>query len=187
MNLLLVGQRPAVAEDHKAQRLLTESQTLAKESQRELRSLSYLLHPPDLEELGLALALRSWADGFGARSGIGVDVELDDPGRMDWEVATALFRIVQESLANIQRHSGSPTATIRLKASETEIRLEVEDAGRGIPASVLEGDGADGPHRLGVGILGMRERAHQLGGALDIRSNGAGTTVGVVLPREVPR
>jgi signal transduction histidine kinase len=116
-----------------------------------------------------------------------VDVELDDPGRMDWEVATALFRIVQESLANVQRHSGSTTATIRLKASETEIRLEVEDAGRGIPANVLESDGTDCLHRVGVGILGMRERAHQLGGALDIRSNGGGTTVQVVLPREVPR
>jgi PAS domain S-box-containing protein len=187
MNLLLIGQRPAVADDPKVGKLLAESQTLAKQSQRELRSLSYLLHPPDLEELGLALALRSWADGFGARSGLSVDVELDDPGRMDWEVATALFRIVQESLANVQRHSGSTTATIRLKASETEIRLEVEDTGRGIPANVLESDGTDCLHRVGVGILGMRERAHQLGGALDIRSNGGGTTVQVVLPREVPR
>jgi PAS domain S-box-containing protein len=187
MNLLLIGQRPRVVDDPKVRKLLTESQTLAKESQRELRSLSYLLHPPDLEELGLALALRSWADGFGVRAGLSVDVQLDDPGRMDWEVATALFRIVQESLANVQRHSGSSTATIRLKASETEIRLEVEDAGRGIPANVLESDGTNYLHRVGVGILGMRERAHQLGGALEIRSNGGGTTVQVVLPREVPR
>jgi signal transduction histidine kinase len=184
MNILLIGQSPAAKDDPEVQGLIAESLALAKQCSRELRTLSYRLHPPELEGLGLVFALRSWAEGFGTRAGIRVDVELDDPGRLAPEVETALFRIAQEALGNVQRHSGSPTANLRLIARDREIQLEVEDAGQGFPPGVLERDGS-GLQRVGVGILGMRERARQLGGSLQIRCDGSQTTVRVVLPREV--
>jgi signal transduction histidine kinase len=179
MNLLMIARAPHVVGDGQTQSLIVEAQELAKRCSRELRTVSYLLHPPDLEELGLVAALRSWVDGFANRTGIVMDIHLDDPGRLKPDVETALFRIAQEALANIQRHSGCARAEVRLIVLEQQLRLDVSDAGVGVPGEILAG----APERLGVGILGMRERARQLGGTLEILGRTPGTTVRATLPR----
>ena len=156
---------------------LVESMSLAEQSMTEIRTLSYLLHPPFLDEAGLLSALRWYAAGFAQRSGI--DVELDLPesfGRLPRDTETALFRIVQESLINIHRHAGSTTAHIRLQRDTETLVLEINDRGHGLPNASLEhimgGGGV-----IGVGIAGMSERMEQLGGSLEIRSGDQGTTV----------
>ncbi len=179
MNLLLISRSPALIGDPEMRKLITEAQNLAKQSSRELRTLSYVLHPPDLDDLGLAVALRSWADGFAQRTGIELTLKLDDPGRLNPNMETTLFRIAQEALVNVHRHSGSPTAELRIMVSEQNITLQVEDRGCGIPATTLTGDHIG----IGVGLLGMRERARQLGGSLQLGSNPNGTTVVATLPR----
>jgi signal transduction histidine kinase len=163
---------------------LVESISLAEQSMTEIRTLSYLLHPPFLEEAGLLSALRWYAAGFAERSGI--DVELDLPerfGRRTRDTETALFRIVQESLINIHRHAGSETARIQLRHEAGTLVLEIGDQGHGIPHPSLEhivrGEGV-----AGVGIAGMSERIDQLGGSLEIASTDRGTTVRVRLPLE---
>ena len=163
---------------------VSECQSLCQQTQAEIRTLSYLLHPPLLDEAGLVLALEWLIDGFSRRSGISVDFSASpDFRRLPSQMETALFRIVQESLANIYRHSGSTTAEIRLERGESRVRLQVTDRGRGIAAT---GNGVDPTasrtETLGVGISGMRERLRQLGGLLEVRSNGAGTSVIAVLP-----
>jgi len=161
---------------------LAKARRLLQEMSREIRTLSYLLHPPLLDELGLVSAIKEYAEGFSERSG--VELSLDLPtgfGRLSQEAETALFRIVQESLTNIQRHSGSPTATIRLRGDSACVNLDVADRGRGMDKNVIERGKGSGT-RLGVGILGMRERMTQLGGTLEIASNSSGTTVRVSIP-----
>jgi PAS domain S-box-containing protein len=162
------------------QALLAESIDLVTASSREIRTLSYLLHPPLLDEIGLATALRAYADGFQQRTGISIELKISpDFGRLDDVFELTLFRIVQEGLANIHRHSGSPVAIIRLEKHLADIRLVVEDRGSGLPREFQSPDRAAG---LGVGLLGMRERAEQLGGRLQIESSTAGTRVAVSLP-----
>ena len=186
-NLALVG-RSAAALDSRARKALSESLDLARQCVREIRTVSYLLHPPLLDELGLASALRWYTEGFAKRSGVSIDLHL--PAKLDRlprEAETALFRIVQEGLTNIHLHSGSPTATIRLtrEASELvgreQITLTLRDEGRGIPSCVLEGP-ADNIQGLGVGIAGMRERVRQLGGRMKISTSNKGTTIQATLP-----
>jgi PAS domain S-box-containing protein len=161
---------------------LTESIDLADRSMRGIRTLSYLLHPPFLDETGLLSALRWYAAGFAERSGI--DVALDLPStleRLPQEMETMLFRVVQEALINIYRHADSPTASIRLRVDGRRLMLEIEDHGRGMPADLIArlptGGGA-----MGVGVPGMRERLQQLGGTLGIQSSPAGTTVRADIP-----
>lgn len=162
--------------------LLSESRTILADCARQVRSLSYLLHPPLLDELGLASATEEYIQGFSLRTGIRANVDLAlRPGRLAQEIETALFRILQESLGNIQRHSASETASIRLTSTRDCVTLEIADRGKGISGWVLDADAA-WPRKLGVGILGMRERMRQLGGHLEITSNGQGTTVRAVLP-----
>jgi PAS domain S-box-containing protein len=159
-----------------ANRAVSDARETLREMSREIRTLSYLLHPPVLDEMGLAAAVKEYSEGFSARSGIALELDLQPFfKRLPQEAETALFRIVQESLANIQKHSGSSTAVIRLRADSGEVELEVTDRGRGFDRASLEKNGA-GP-RLGVGILGMRERMAQLGGHLDVESSSSGTTV----------
>lgn len=181
MNLLMIARSPAVMSDPETQRLITETQEIARRSSRELRTTSYLLHPPDLEEFGLIPALRSWADGFSQRTGIELDVDLEDPGRLRPEAETAIFRVAQEALANVHRHSGTAAAALKLSVFQGHLRLEVSDKGRGIPPEIL----ARSPSRIGVGIMGMRERTRQLGGDLEILSDATGTTVLARIPRNV--
>ncbi|HEV8337527.1 MAG TPA: MASE1 domain-containing protein [Candidatus Polarisedimenticolia bacterium] len=164
--------------DERARAALEESEALAQRCLREIRSLSYLLHPPLLEEIGLSAALRWCVQGFARRSGIAVDLELPpDFGRLPTEVEYALFRIVQECLTNIQRHSGSSSARVQLVRQPKRIALEVRDQGKGIPPGIL--DRHDGVELLGVGLLGMRERVRQLGGQIRIDSGSGGSAVQV--------
>lgn len=165
-----------------AQLLLNESIDYAKNCSAELRTMSYLLHPPLLEELGLAGSLRDYADGFAKRSGIRVDLEIADSlPALSREHATVLFRSMQEALTNVHRHSNSHTASIRLSETHGEMRMEIADRGCGIPAHrTKEGDGK--PKGFGVGITAMRERLHLLGGRLEIDSDATGTRVAAVIP-----
>jgi len=166
----------------RGKQILTDTRKMVKDLSKEIRSLAYLLHPPLLDELGLASAVEEYVKGFSQRSGIDLEFEVAaDIGRLSRESETALFRIVQEALANIQRHSGSSTGRMRLAKENNEIVLEITDSGRGMRAEDLRGREA-GPRALGVGILGMRERMRQLGGRLDISSGSRGTAVRATLP-----
>ena len=161
-----------------ARTLLAEATGLARRCSDELRTMAYLLHPPLLDELGLAGAVRDYCDGFAERSGLRVDLAFpDNMGRLPREVETALFRVMQESLTNVHRHAGSRTASIRFARGSAEVRLEVEDSGCGMPAARAKAGGA-----VGVGIAGMRERLVQLGGRLEVVSAPSGTTIRAVLP-----
>jgi PAS domain S-box-containing protein len=166
----------------RAKHALAEARHLLQGMSREIRTLSYLLHPPLLDELGLVSAIKEYAEGFSDRSGVKMELHLQTGfGRLPQEAETALFRIVQESLTNIQRHSGSPTATIRLRGDSTCVSLDVSDRGCGMASNAMERGNGSGS-RLGVGILGMRERMTQLGGKLEIDSSPSGTTVRVSVP-----
>ena len=160
---------------------LSESETLVQEMSKEVRTISHLLHPPLLDEAGLSSALRWYIDGFAERSQIKVELEFPDNfGRLSQELETAIFRVVQECLTNIHRHSGSPIAKIRIAHSEGLVLVEVEDRGKGItPEKLIEMD-SDGMPR--VGIRGMRERIRQLDGRVDINSDSSGTTIRAHLP-----
>ena len=160
---------------------VADSAALADQVISEIRTLSYLLHPPMLDETGLAGALEWYARGFSERSKISVKLEIDPAlPRFPIEVETAIFRIVQESLVNIHRHSGSRTAFLSLR-SDSDAVLTIRDEGCGIPSEVLKSV-EDGGANIGVGIGGMRERARQLGGSISIRRANPGTLVEVNLP-----
>ena len=181
LSMNLAGVRADIDLLTKTTAVLTDSEDLVREMSKEVRTISHLLHPPLLDEAGLASALRWYVDGFAQRSKIEVDLDCpNDFGRLPRIVETAAFRLVQECLTNIHRHSGSPTAKIRLRHSDHEVTVEVEDKGKGIPADKLEEMASVGIP--GVGITGMRERVRQLGGTLDIGSSGSGTTVRARLP-----
>lgn len=160
---------------------LGENATLVQQISAELRTLSYLLHPPLLEEMGLESALRWYIDGFGQRSNITVTLELPaDFQRLPRDIEIATFRIVQECLTNIHRHSGSPTAAIQLSQGPAELTLEVKDEGNGIPPDMLTR--LAGAGEAGVGLRGMRERVKDFGGDLNIESSAKGTVVRVTVP-----
>ena len=162
--------------------LLDETASLCEQSLQEIRTLSYLLHPPLLDQAGLVFALKWYVDGFIKRTGIAVDVvAFDGVGRMRSEIETALFRIVQESLTNIRRHSRSETASIKLRREDGHVLLEIEDRGNGMNHGEYLGP-IDEIHDLGVGIPGMRQRMRQLGGRLDIKTGRAGTVVTAAVP-----
>ena len=170
-----------------ARESLAECHSLAEHCANEVRTFSYLLHPPLLEELGLAGAVRDYADGFAQRSGMRVDLEVSpNLERLPREKELALFRVLQESLSNVHRHSGSKTVSIRLTQLRGEIRLEVHDAGRGLELKNGPASGEKQPGKLGVGIAGMRERLRQLGGRLELESDPLGTTVRTSLPLDQP-
>jgi PAS domain S-box-containing protein len=179
MNLCAVKESAKVL-DNKTRQALTESLELTEQCSQEIRTLSYLLHPPLLDELGLASALRGYATGYTRRTGIAVELKMDDIGRLPLDLETTLFRILQEALTNVHRHSGSTQAEIRIVRDPKEVRLTISDAGRGVPAQALEMIEAGG--NVGVGIAGMRERAHQLGGQIKLGSSDRGTTITAILP-----
>ena len=166
----------------KLRKLASQCQALADQCIREVRTLSYLLHPPMLDEAGLEDAIRDYASGFTERTGIEVEVEISPRlGRMIPDVEVALFRVVQESLTNIQRHSGSPQARIRNDRDPAKITLEIGDKGSGISGN-LRRRKAESPFGPGVGIPSMHERVKLIGGHLDIESSDSGTTVRVTIP-----
>jgi PAS domain S-box-containing protein len=181
----VLEDQPAIAEQAKA--LLRESLELGDQEMEKIRTLSYVLHPPLLEELGLAAALEWYIDGFRRRSGIEVKLAISPHvGRSTPEVEAALFRIVQESLTNIHRHAGSERAWINLAKEDGHIVLTVRDQGSGMRSA--EGmrsagtESRDDIKSLGVGIPGMRQRMRQLSGELTIRTGSRGTTVIAVVP-----
>jgi signal transduction histidine kinase len=166
-----------------AAKRLCENAAMVEEASKQIRTISYLLHPPLLDEAGLASALHWYVEGFSARSKI--DAKLDIPPNFEGlskEIELSIFRVVQECLTNIHRHSGSPTAGIRISQNEACLRVEVEDEGKGLdPETATLAWSA----HAGVGLRGMRERLRQLGGTLQVQSDGHGTRVTAVLP--VPR
>ena len=163
---------------------VNDSAALVRELSQEVRTISHLLHPPLLDEAGLASALRWYTEGFAQRSNIKVDLEVPaNFERLDRESETAIFRTVQECLTNIHRHSESSTARIRITSSDGQISVEIEDRGKGIPPEKQSEMASTGTP--GVGMRGMRERLRQLGGSLDIHSNGKGTLIVARLPVSV--
>src|SRR5436190_1753350 len=165
-------------------KFLSESMQLTNEALQEIRTLSYLLHPPMLDEVGLASALRWFASGFTKRSQIEIDLEIPESlGRFPRDLEIAAFRIVQETLTNVHRHSGSSTAKITIWRSANQLRLKVEDQGKGM---ILPAFGKDDRENaiLGVGISGIRERVRQLAGQMQIRSGEWGTELEAVFPLE---
>jgi PAS domain S-box-containing protein len=168
----------------KLRKLASQSKALADHCIRDVRTLSYLLHPPMLDEAGLEDAIRHYAGGFTERTGIELELEISPRlGRMKPHVELALFRVVQESLTNIQRHSGSPKATIRIERGPGKFTLEISDKGSGISGNLRRRNGKI-PFGLGVGIPSMHERVALIGGQLDIESNSSGTTVRVTIPAD---
>jgi PAS domain S-box-containing protein len=172
-------------EDHnkaKIDQLLAESHLLATTAMQELRTLSYLLHPPELDHLGLVGAVQAYAEGFTRRSGVEVTVVAPDYfDRLSPDVEIALFRVVQECLTNVLRHSGSPCAHIRIAASHGYAVLQVRDSGHGIYRRV-ERHGEGEVETLGVGIPGMRQRLLEFGGRLKIRTFAQGTMITAIIP-----
>jgi len=162
---------------------LSDATRLVRELSQEVRTMSHLLHPPLLDEAGLESALRWFVEGFAERSGIQVELELAPQlGRFSKEMEISIFRIVQESLANVHRHAGSKTAQVRVGRDAEKVTLEICDQGRGLPADGHE----EASFELavpGVGIQGMRERVRQLGGRFEIESSAGGTVVRAAIPR----
>jgi PAS domain S-box-containing protein len=162
---------------------ITESLRLVDELSSDLRTMSHLLHPPLLDEAGLHSAVRWYVEGFAERSRIDVQLQLDENvGRLPREFETAIFRIVQECLTNIHRHSESKSASIAITSDPEHLKLEIRDRGKGMSTPMP---------RAGVGIQGMRERVRQLGGELEIESGRGGTSVTAIFPakaasRETP-
>jgi CheY-like chemotaxis protein len=173
----------SLASPEKARETITECAGLAHKIEEEIRTLSYVLHPPLLDELGLGSALSWYAEGFQKRTGIRVKTRIAPHlPRLSPGDETTLFRVVQESLANVLRHSGSPTVQISLAIDAGVAVVSIEDQGKGMNREILSsGRETTG---LGVGIAGMRERLLQIGGTLEINSYGKGTTVVATLPIE---
>ena len=162
-------------------RCVEHNARLIEQLSADIRTMSYLLHPPLLDEMGLNSALKWYVDGFAERSKIAATLELPkDLDRLPQEYELCLFRVAQECLTNIHRHSGASTARVRLLRSPGEIELIVSDDGKGIDgeanSKIASGES------VGVGLRGMQERVRQLGGSVEIRSNGSGTTVTATVP-----
>ena len=169
-------QNPRTAEK------LREAQELLQRVTQEIRTTSYLLHPPLLDESGIAPALRWYVDGLMKRTSLTIDLKIPDEfGRMTQEIELAIFRIVQESLTNVLRHSGSESAEIRLTQNEGRVTVEIQDRGKGIPAEQLAAIQERGS---GVGLRGMRDRVRHFHGEMKLASTESGTTVSITLPTQ---
>ena len=181
LNLAQV-QQASSAMDEDTKDKLAESMSFAEQALKDIRTLSYVLHPPLLDQAGLVTALRWYVKGFTERSGVKVNFNEDSNNghRMPPEVEYALFRIVQESLTNIRRHTNSETADITITRTPVEVLLSIRDQGKGMKLSLPRN--GDGAASIGVGISGMRHRVKQLGGELLVDSDGDGTIVTAKVP-----
>jgi two-component system NarL family sensor kinase len=162
--------------------VLGQIDSLAEQALHEIRTTSYLLHPPLLDEIGFRAAAEWYVEGFAKRSGISANLDLNkEDKRMPIEIETALFRVLQESLTNVHRYSGSPEVNIRFECRAETAILEVADRGCGIPTELLKRlrEGSGGP---GVGLPGMRERIQELNGNLEINSDDSGTSLRAMVP-----
>ncbi len=181
MNLTMLGNSVP------ANGLIVESMKLLDEAMAETRTISHLLHPPLLDETGFASAARWYVEGFAKRSGIPTRLDIpEDFDRLPSSIELALFRVLQESLTNVHRHSKSPRADVSLRLFQGEVVLRVRDYGKGIPEDVLDRFHRNRAHG-GVGLAGMRERIHELGGRLEMDSDGHGTQVLAKMPRSERR
>lgn len=181
--LAVAGERVR-AHDRAGAAVIDDCAGMARQTLGEVRTFSYLLHPPLLDEEGIVAALELYLEGFAERSGIEVELVMpSDPGRLPPELEITLFRIVQEALTNVHRHSESSTAVVRLVRDATALVLEVHDRGKGMPPEVLARVRRHGAI-VGVGIAGMRERVAQLGGELAIESRKQGSVIRAVFPLE---
>jgi len=163
---------------------IKDAQDLIQDLTQEIRTTSYLLHPPMLDESGLSSALRWYIDGLMARSGLSIELNIpDNLERLTPDVELAIFRLVQECLTNIHRHSGSKTAVIRIARESDKIYAEVQDHGKGISQERLAEIQSQG---VGVGIRGMRERVRQSHGELTVDSNALGTKISAIFPAGAP-
>ena len=168
--------------DAKGAKAVAETIVLVEEIEREIRTISHLLHPPLLDEIGLLPAIKLFATGFAERSKIDVAVDLaPEIGRLSPTAEISIFRVVQECLSNVYRHSESKTAFIKMwPVDHKTLNLVVRDEGRGMPPHhpLFQTNGT----KQGVGLSGMRERLRELGGTLEIRSDQNGTTVTAAVP-----
>jgi signal transduction histidine kinase len=162
---------------------IAEAQSAVDQAIRQVRSISYLLHPPMLDEMGLASALKWYIEGLEKRSAIQTSIQIDPANfpRVSPEVETAIFRIVQECLTNVIRHSGGTKACVSLALRNGRLVASVCDDGKGLPESAIEFR----PGRIGVGISGMMQRAKELGGELRFQNVNPGTIVEVTIPVDV--
>ena len=178
MNLASLNQR--IAGNPEVVKVVAESREMIQQLSKEIRTMSYLLHPPMLTENGLLYAIRWYVRGLAERSGLNIELGIaDDFGRLPDDMELTIFRIVQECLTNIHRHSGGKTATIRLSRNTENVFLEIHDDGKGILDETLV---AIRTQRSGVGTTGMRERVGHFKGVMDIQSNDTGTTVSATFP-----
>jgi signal transduction histidine kinase len=176
LNVNLLKQAPARAE------LWSQSEELMEQCIGEVRTISYLLHPPTMDAVGVVSAARWYIEGFGRRSGLKIAIDApNDPVRLPDPVELALFRVLQEALTNVHRHSGATEADIRISRSPGQVSLEVKDNGRGMQPEMLQRFRETGAG-MGVGLISMQERARELGGTLQIASDGTGTALCVTVP-----
>lgn len=181
MDLQSLLQDVSKIDERIAKHVISASESTNRCAQ-EIRTISYLLHPPLLDEAGLSSALAWYLDGFAGRSGILVEAVIpDNLPRFPGDIETALFRVVQQGLVNIHRHSHSPIARVAISVDGKQIALEVGDEGVGIPPEILSGF-LEGAHLTGVGLAGMRERITSMGGKFDLQSGKGGTRILVSLP-----
>lgn len=178
INLDLCSQ---AADGTKSTALLAEALLMADQCLKETRTISYLLHPPLLDEAGFESAARWYVDGFAQRSGVKVKLDVPpDFGRFRRSLETALFRVVQEALTNVHRHSGASEVSIRLDVDAEQVWLEIRDNGKGIPKDRLQA--VESGSGKGIGLAGMRERVRELGGNLNMESDHAGTLLRINVP-----
>ncbi len=180
MSIMLLQQ--SCKEDSPKLALVSEVEALADQALEEIRTMSYLLHPPLLDEVGFACAAEWYIEGFSKRSGIKVKAEIaNSRERLPRSMEVALFRVLQESLTNVHRHSGASEASINFSRQGEAVILEVRDFGKGIPEErlrLLRAVSAE----AGVGLAGMRERLHELNGELEIESDTGGTSMRATVP-----
>jgi signal transduction histidine kinase len=176
LNVDILRRSPGRAE------LWSQSEELMERCIAEVRTLSYLLHPPTMDAVGIASAARWYVEGFGLRSGLKLTLDApDDPVRLPDAIELALFRVLQEALTNVHRHSGASAAEIVIRRSSGQVILEVRDNGRGIGQEMLNRFLEAGTG-VGVGLMSMHERARELGGKLEIETDAAGTAVRIAIP-----
>jgi signal transduction histidine kinase len=176
---MVLNEMMLEAKGEKIADLAAQSVELNDEMSRQLRTMSYLLHPPLLDEAGLPSALRWYTEGFADRSAMSVNLQIsDDFNRLPQEMEIALFRVVQECLTNIHRHSGSTTADIRVNRTADSVDVEISDTGKGVASNRMRGDKIIS----GVGLMGIEERMRQFGGSVKITSSDKGTVVVARIP-----
>jgi len=179
LNMDLVRQSPT------RQDLWSEIDELMQRCIAEVRTLSYLLHPPTMDAAGFVSATRWFVEGYGQRSGVKVTLDTpEDFGRLPDAIELALFRVLQEALANVHRHSGASEAHVLVRQNSNQVVLEVRDNGRGLPEDILRQFDDTGVG-TGVGLGGIRERARELGGKLTLQSDSSGTLLSIVIPYQL--